>query len=162
MNKLYQYIVWECLFIFCENAYQEQKCADAGGICRNVNQPCLGTYKRNYCPKQPKEIRCCIPDGKNVSSVFRESDCTDAQGVCQNVSQTCHGKQLAGRCPSHDDSVTCCVNKTISLMDHINCSNTDKVEQTFELVLFNEGLCQIFAEDGKKLFFQLCCNILVI
>lgn len=153
MKQLYQHIILVCLVVFCESVYQERPCEDARGMCQDVlrQQTCLGNYVTKLCPKQRKEVMCCVPDGNNVSAVLQTPDCIRAKGICKKKSQICQGKQLEGKCSSSDDSNTCCTT-IVSLRDHINCSISDKVKQTFGLILINEGLCQNFAEDGKRSF----------
>lgn len=98
----------------------------------------------------PITSRCCIPNNSNISSVYQEPDCNDANGIGQNGSLPCCGKYLEERCHSQEADLKCCISKSVSFLDHINCTISDKVKQSINLIWYNEGHCQTSAQDGSK------------
>uniref|UniRef100_A0A914E195 ARB-07466-like C-terminal domain-containing protein n=1 Tax=Acrobeloides nanus TaxID=290746 RepID=A0A914E195_9BILA len=52
------------IFIQTFALYQEQKCANAGGVCKNENN-CSGKKLIGYCPTQPNNIKCCVSSVKS-------------------------------------------------------------------------------------------------
>uniref|UniRef100_A0A914CMW5 ARB-07466-like C-terminal domain-containing protein n=1 Tax=Acrobeloides nanus TaxID=290746 RepID=A0A914CMW5_9BILA len=63
------------IFIPTFGQYQEQKCANAGGVCRDENN-CIGTKLAGYCPTQANHIKCCVSkDNSPYPSSVESNNC---------------------------------------------------------------------------------------
>uniref|UniRef100_A0A914EET2 ARB-07466-like C-terminal domain-containing protein n=1 Tax=Acrobeloides nanus TaxID=290746 RepID=A0A914EET2_9BILA len=108
------------IFIPTFAQHQEQKCANAGGVCKNEND-CSETKLVGYCPTQPNHIKCCVS-----SSVYQEQKCADAHGDCKNEND-CSGTKLVGYCPTQPNHIKCCVPKGDQPYPEQKCINAGGV-----------------------------------